>query len=331
MDKGSIPLDRAARHFEAYNRSEGKSPKTVIWYSRVLRYFGDYLKEHNLPDQLENLDVEVVREVILYLQSRKKWPDRQCHVAEQNLRAITVQTYVRALRSFFAWLHREGYTQENILANLRPPKAPQRLAEVLTDDEVARILACLGTETSWGCRDTAILITMLDAGLRLSETANLSMANAHLDEGYLKVMGKGAKERIVPIGGLAQKALLRYVYHFRPQPLNTAQDNLFLTLEGTAMSGNAIQLMMSRISRMSGVKRLHPHLCRHTFATNYLVNGGDVFTLQQILGHTTLEIVRRYVNLSSAHVRIQHRKFSPMGRMKLGTLRLTAPKGRMNA
>jgi site-specific recombinase XerD len=318
MDKGDTPLDRLARHFEAYNRSEGKSPKTVMWYSRVLRYFGDYLKERNLQDRLEGLDVEVVREFVLYLQTRKKWPDRQCHLAEQNLRAISVQTYVRALRGFFAWLHREGYTRENILANLKPPKAPQRLAEVLTNEEVSRILACLDTGTSWGCRDTAILVTMLDTGLRLSEVANLTMANAHLDEAYLKVMGKGAKERIVPIGGFAQKVLLRYVYHFRPEPMNATEDNLFLTIEGGVMSGNAIQLMTGRLSRMSGVKRLHPHLCRHTFATNYLVNGGDVFTLQQILGHTTLEMVRRYVNLASAHVRVQHRKFSPMDRMKLG-------------
>ncbi len=321
MDKGGSPLERLARHFEAHNRSEGKSPKTVIWYSRVLKYFGDYLREHNLPDQLENLDVQVVREFVLYLRTRKKWPDRQCHLAEQNLRAISVQSYVRALRGFFAWLHREGYTRENVVVNLKPPKAPQKLAEVLTDEEVSRILACSGSDTSWGCRDTAVVITMLDTGLRLSEVANLTMANAHIDEGYLKVMGKGAKERIVPIGGLAQKALLRYVYHFRARPLNATEDNLFLTLEGTAMSGNAVQRMMSRLSRMSGVERLHPHLCRHTFATNYLVNGGDVFTLQQILGHTTLEMVRRYVNLASAHVRVQHRKFSPMDRMDLKKFR----------
>lgn len=322
MEESDISLDRLARHFEAHNRSEGKSPQTIIWYSRVLRYFGNYLKEHNLPDHLENLDVEVAREFVLHLQTRKKWPDRQCRLTEQNLRAISVQSYVRALRGFFNWVYREGYTRENILANLKPPRAPRKLAEVLTDEEVSRILACLDTDTSWGCRATAILTTMLDTGLRLSEVANLTMANAHLDEGYLKVMGKGAKERIVPIGGFAQKVLLRYVYHFRPEPTNTSEENLFLTPQGTIMSGNAIQLMIGRLGRMSGVKRLHPHLCRHTFATNYLVNGGDVFTLQQILGHTTLEMVRRYVNLSSAHMRVQHRKFSPMDKMDLKKFRL---------
>lgn len=317
MDNGSIPLERLARHFEAYNRSEGKSHQTVIWYSRVVRYFGDYLKERQLADTLDNLSVDLVRDFVLHLQTRRKWPDRQCHLAEQNLRAISVQTYVRALRGFFNWIYREGYTRENILANLRPPKAPRTLAEVLRDEEVGRILACVDPETSWGSRDSAMLIVMLDTGLRLSEVANLAMANAHLDEGYLKVMGKGAKERMVPIGGVAQKALLRYVYKFRPEPLNASEDTLFLTPEGRAMSANGVQMVIRRLALKSGVKRLHPHLCRHTFATNYLMNGGDVFTLQQILGHTTLEMVRRYVNLASAHVRVQHRKFSPMDRMRL--------------
>jgi len=316
MDNGSIPLERLARHFEAYNRSEGKSHQTVIWYSRVVGYFGDYLKERQLTDTLDNLSVDLVRDFVLHLQTRRKWPDRQCHLAEQNLRAISVQTYVRALRGFFNWIYREGYTRENILANLRPPKAPRTLAEVLRDEEVGRILACIDLETSWGSRDSAMLIVMLDTGLRLSEVANLAMANAHLDEGYLKVMGKGAKERMVPIGGVAQKALLRYVYKFRPEPLNASEDTLFLTPEGRAMSANGVQMVIRRLALKSGVKRLHPHLCRHTFATNYLMNGGDVFTLQQILGHTTLEMVRRYVNLASAHVRVQHRKFSPMDRMK---------------
>jgi len=318
MDNGNIPLERLARHFEAYNRSEGKSHQTVIWYSRVVRYFGDYLKERQLADTLDNLHVDLVRDFVLHLQTRRKWPDRQCHLAEQNLRAISVQTYVRALRGFFNWLYREGYTRENILANLRPPKAPRTLAEVLRDEEVGKILACVDPETSWGSRDSAMLIVMLDTGLRLSEVANLAMANAHLDEGYLKVMGKGAKERMVPIGGVAQKALLRYVYKFRPEPLNASEDTLFLTPEGRAMSANGVQMVIRRLALKSGVKRLHPHLCRHTFATNYLMNGGDVFTLQQILGHTTLEMVRRYVNLASAHVRVQHRKFSPMDRMRLG-------------
>jgi site-specific recombinase XerD len=148
------------------------------------------------------------------------------------------------------------------------------------------------------------------------------MADAQIQEGYLKVMGKGAKERIVPIGGLAQKALQRYVFHFRPEALRSDEDNLFLALDGKAVSGDAVRLIFARLAHKSGVKRFHAHLCRHTFATDYLINGGDVFSLQQILGHASLEMVRRYVTLASAQVRVQHRKFSPMDRMNLGRVKL---------
>src|SRR4030042_1558046 len=126
-------------------------------------------------------------------------------------------------------------------------------------------------------------------------------------------MGKGAKERSVPIGNMAQKILQRYIFHFRSEPMR--EDNVFLTLEGHPLSDNAIRLISKRLSRKSWIRRLHVHLFRHTFATKYLINGGDVFSLQQILGHTTLEMVKRYVTLASAHVRVQHRRFSPMDRM----------------
>jgi site-specific recombinase XerD len=322
LEKGSIPLERLAQHFEAYNRSEGKSPRTVDWYRRVLLYFSGYLNGLGYSTELEDLTLEVVREFILYLQTHRKW-EKHPHIRPRDvqLAAISVQNYVRGLRAFFSWLRREGYTEENILGQLKPPKVPQKLVDVLTEEEVARILGCLDVDTASGSRDMAMAITFLDSGLRLSELTGIRLVDAHIDLGYLKVMGKGAKERIVPIGNVAQKALQRYVFHFRPEPLYEDQDYLFLTLEGKPMTGNAVQLIFARIARRSGVRRLHVHLCRHTFATNYLINGGDVFSLQQILGHTSLEMVRRYVTLASSQVRVQHRKFSPMDRMNLSKVR----------
>ena len=323
LDKSDIPLDRLAQHYEAFNRSEGKSPRTVEWYSQVLTYFGSFLKERNLPNTLGDLDIMVVRDFILYLQTRPRWPDHPfIRPGKGRLSAMSVQNSVRGLRAFFSWLHREGYAEENILADLKPPKAPQKLVEVLTEEETKNIMASLDCNTTSGCRDMALVVTALDTGLRLSELVTLKMTNAHLSEGYLKVMGKGAKERIVPIGNVAQRILQRYVFHFRPESLD-GDGCLFLTLDDGPMSANAVKLIFNRLAQRSGVSRLHPHLCRHTFATNYLINGGDVFSLQQILGHTTLEMVRRYVTLASAQVRVQHRKFSPMDRMSLGKLRVS--------
>jgi site-specific recombinase XerD len=323
LEKSRTPLDKLVRHFEAYNRSEGKSARTVEWYTRVLRFYQRYLEEQGHSTELGALTLDVVREFVLYLQTRRKW-DGHPYIPSPggNLAAISVNNYIRGLRAFFSWLHREGYTEEHILARLKPPKIPQKLVEVLTDADVGSILACLDPNMSSGCRDFTMVITLLDTGLRLSELVGLKMADAHVDEGYLKVMGKGAKERMVPIGSTCQKALQRYIFHFKPEPFYSDQDYVFLTLEGKPMSLNSVKLIFARLAQRSGVSRLHAHLCRHTFATNYLVNGGDVFSLQQILGHTSLEMVRRYVTLASSQVRVQHRKFSPMDRMNLGKSKL---------
>ena len=153
--------------------------------------------------------------------------------------------------------------------------------------------------------------------MRESELCNLPYDDAHIEDGFLKVMGKGSKERILPIGALEQKVLWRYVFHFRPEPENDLNNYLFLTLDGKKLQPNAIKLLLSRWGKRAGVPRLHAHLCRHTFATRFLINGGDVFTLQQILGHSTLEMVKHYVNLASNHVALQHQRFSPLDRLNL--------------
>jgi integrase/recombinase XerC/integrase/recombinase XerD len=161
---------------------------------------------------------------------------------------------------------------------------------------------------------------LLDTGLRIGELINLKMEDIHMDEGYLKVLGKGKKERIVPIGNNAQKALQRYLFRFRPKPINPIINNVFLSQSSKPLTENSMKLMFTRLAKRSGVCRLHAHLCRHTFATRFLINGGDVFSLQQILGHSTLEMVRHYVNLASSHITIQHQKYSPLDRLNLRKL-----------
>jgi integrase/recombinase XerC/integrase/recombinase XerD len=330
LEKGRTSLERLIKHFEAYNRSEGESPRTVDYYTKVLTYYREYLEAQGYSTNLEALTKEVAREFVLHLQTRPKWVGHKNGSSTNgNLSPVSVQTYVRGIRAFFSWLHREGYTEENVLASLKLPKAPRKLIDVLTDEELARILACMDTNTASGCRDTAMIVVYLDSGLRLSELLGLKLADAHIDQCYLKVMGKGAKERIVPIGSLAQRILQRYIYHFRPEPLYNDHDYVFLTLDGKPLSANALKLVFTRLARKSGVKRFHAHLCRHTFASRYLANGGNIFFLQQILGHTSLEMVRRYVTVASEQVAAQHMKFSPMDRMHAVRLKaLKKPKRR---
>ena len=318
VNKDTIELDVLAKHFELYNRTEGKSPQTIRWYNLSLRQFHRFLTESKKATQLDGIGELEVREFILYLQNKRKWQDNPyVPIQRGKLEAISVQTYIRALRAFFNWLYREGYTEENRLARLKPPKAPTKVVEVLSPEEIARVLGSVDTNVACGARDYAILMLLLDTGLRSSELRNAELRDVDIESGYLKVMGKGGKERIVPFGASVQKALLRYLLHFRPEPFNISIQSFFLTLDGRPLSENTLKMVFRRVAGKSGVSRLHPHLCRHTFATHYLINGGDVFSLQQILGHTTLEMVRRYVTLASAQVTVQHRKYSPMDRLSL--------------
>ena len=327
MSKDDAPLDKLILQFDAFNRSEGKTPKTVTWYRTSLRLFMDYLIDSGVSPILGQMSVELVREYVLHLQTRNRFePHPYTPTRDQRLSPISVQGYVRGLKAFFNWLYKEGYSEDHLLQRLNPPKAPRKLIEPLTDVELAAITSAIDPQTSWGGRNMAMVILFLDTGLRLSELLTLDMKDLHLEEGYAKVMGKGQKERIVPFGSSAQKALMKYIYHFRPEALNG--ERVFLNLDGRSMTETGLKLIFRRLAIVSGVTRLHMHLLRHTFAVNYLMNGGDVFTLQQILGHTTLEMVRRYVNLANAHVMIQHKKFSPVDRMNLRQINRAVTFGR---
>lgn len=201
------------------NKAEGQSPKTIDWYSEMLEGFNRFLKSRGLPELLSNFNIELVREFVVYEQERGMSP-------------ATVQCKVRALKAFSTWLNGEGYFDINFMSRLKLPKAPVKFIEPLTNVEIDRLVVYYNPLTAIGCRDIALLILLLDTGLRLNELSILPLQDAHIDEGYLKVMGKGSKERTVPVGALCQKMLWRYTVHFRPQPIVKANDNLFLTLEG---------------------------------------------------------------------------------------------------
>ena len=226
------------------------------------------------------------------------------------------------MKAFSSWLLKEGYTSNNTLTSIRLPKAPIKIVDTLSPDEIEALIDTQNPLTSFGSRNIAILVTLLDTGLRCSELSNLLFENTHIEEGYLKVIGKGAKERLVPIGALTHKVLWRYVLHFRPQPINEANDYLFLTIDGEKLEYNAIRLLLKRWGKKAGIPRLHAHLCRHTYATNYLCYGcGDVFRLQHILGHNTLEMVRRYVHYASTQSLINGKTLSPVDQMGIKKMR----------
>ena len=313
--KPTPTISELISRYELSNMSDGKSPKTVSWYSDILHSFGKYLDTRRQPQNLSSFTIENVRSYILYLRQKSKYEGHP-YTPKQNtlLSPKTIQCHVRGLKAFSTWLNLEGHTGENRLGNLKLPRAPTRIMEPLTPQEIHKVVGSIDKNSSTGARNYAMLVTLFDTGLRASEIANITLGNLNLKDGYIKAMGKGAKERIVPIGKLVQMTLWSYIDKARPASDNCS--NLFLSHSGKPITVNTVKLLFSRLAKSSGVERLHAHLCRHTFAINYLLNGGDVFSLKEILGHTTLAMVNHYLHFTTSQITAQHHKYSPMDKLQ---------------
>ena len=313
VDKGNIELGQLIQHFEVFNRSEGKSPRTVSWYSEALKAFLNWLQLEDRSTKLIDVGEDEARAFVLYLYDKR--------VRGKSLSTHSIANRVRALRGFFSWLAWKGYTKEHALADFKPPKTAKTMIEPLTPQEVNQLFSNINQSTTLGARNAAIIALFLDTGFRLSELVSLKEHDVHLEQRYAKVMGKGAKERMVPFGSECQKLLLHYYYHFRSDPMHPGIDMFFLTLDGYPMTTTAVKSLIKRLSIAAGVPRLHPHLFRHTYATRFLLNGGDVFLLKQNLGHSTLMMVEHYRHIASREAALMSETFSPLDRMNVQELR----------
>jgi integrase/recombinase XerD len=235
VKKNNMELAELVKYYETYNRSEGRSLETVKWYREVLDRFVSWLKFQEKPTNLGSIDQMDVREFILWLREKRH--------NGRTLSSSTVNNRVRALRAFFSWLAREEYTETNILADLKPPKIAKTLIEPLTVEEINNLFSVINQKTVLGARNAAMIMLFLDAGLRLSELLNLQTGDVHLEQRFVKVMGKGSKERIVPFGVSCQKALLHYYHHFRVEPAHAGVDSFFLTLDGYALTVTAMKAL----------------------------------------------------------------------------------------
>jgi integrase/recombinase XerD len=183
----------------------------------------------------------------------------------------------------------------------------------LSQDQVRRLMDVPDRKTFTGIRDYTIMSLLLDTGLRLSEVKGLRTGDLHFNENYLKVMGKGAKERVVPLQGKLKKLLKEYL-SYRGK---LEHDTVFAGIDNNPITTRNIQNRLSIIAQKAGVTeiRTSPHTWRHTFARMYIVNGGDPFSLKKILGHNSWEMVHRYVNMFGGEVPAQHQKASPLSHL----------------
>jgi len=196
MDKTTLSLTTLIDEYITTCRLEGKSPKTIRGYRekllRFARAVGGTLADFSLPR---------VRDYIASVQKARKYEGHPYQlVGDEPVSMMTVRNHVRILTAFAAWLEREEYTKSNLLARLRAPKAPRKVMQTLTPEEISSMLACFNTNTATGCKNAAIVCLFLDTRLRCAELLQFKLPDLHLEDGWLKVMGKGQKERIVPFG-----------------------------------------------------------------------------------------------------------------------------------
>ena len=325
-----LTLSRVLEYYFTTLEIEGKSPNTIEWYRQKLDGFHEFLAESNGQVLVRDLSLDDGRAFVKSLMDRETIYEGHPMREEVNkpLSTQTIHGYVRTMRAFASWLEEEGYTESNVFKRMKPPKLPEVLIEPLTENEIRQILVVIPRGTPEGVRNYAVVLLFLDTGIRLSELANLEIDNIDFGAGEFKVFGKGSRERLVPIGYTAKRAVLSYTEGHRPEPANPTERRLFLTVAGDHMNNNSIGKVVQRLGRRSEVFRLHPHLFRHTFAVRYLKNGGDVFSLQKILGHRSLEMTRRYVHLAETDVKEKHRLFSPVDNLGLASGRRGRPRRR---
>ena len=306
-------ISEALTAYRICAKAEGRSPKTLDWITSSVRYFREFLGG---DADIGTLTANDLRRFIIALQSSHRYSKHPCVRPQQDkLSAQSVETYARAIRAFFGFLHREGLILDNPLQKVKMPKVPKKLVLTFTERELQELLSQPDKSTDRGFRDYTLLLTFADTAARLSEVANLNVDDVDLENGYLRVTGKGAKERFVPFGQKVAKALLKYKLKHRPQPL--ANDRFFLTVDGRPLDPRRIQKIMVEYGNKAGLKRCYAHKLRHTSSVMYLRNGGDPFSLQRKLGHSSLQMTRHYANLADSDVKAKHMKFGVVDRLKV--------------
>jgi len=182
---------------------------------------------------------------------------------------------MRSIRAFWSWLVEEEVIASNPFSRLKIPKPPKKITATFSPYQIELLLGVMSSSAE-GYRDMVIILALLDTGLRVNELINLKIDNVWLEEGLIKVLGKGNKERLVPIGKQIRKLLWRYITQYRPEPARPNLDNLFLTRDGRPLTKNRVDSIIKRYGKIAGLTgvRCSPHTLRHTFAIDYLRNGG---------------------------------------------------------
>jgi len=273
---------------------KGFSLNTLLSYRRDLEKFVSFLEKRNI-----SIIDATSKDIKLYLQDLAR-----------ELKPASVARNLAAIRSFYKYLLREKMVGENPALDVDGPKLGLKLPEILSYEEIDLLLKAPDLSTWEGVRDRAMLELLYATGLRVSELINLELPNLYLDERYVKILGKGAKMRIVPFGEVAAHYLNQYLALRAKRKSNSLK--LFITRKGSGFTRQGFWKMLKRYGQKAGIaKNLTPHLIRHSFATHLLENGADLRIVQELLGHSFIETTQIYTHLTTRKLREVFRKAHP--------------------
>ncbi|HNY66675.1 MAG TPA: site-specific tyrosine recombinase XerD [Deltaproteobacteria bacterium] len=233
---------------------------------------------------------------------------------ERRLKSTSISRKLSALRQFYRFLLEEGGIRKDPTREMASPKRGRYLPQVLSTEEVGRLLNAPDPSTPLGIRDKAMIELLYATGLRVSELVGLKVHMLNLHVGYLLCRGKGSKERLVPIGESAMKWVKEYMALARPSLAKDTSDVLFFSSRGTAMTRQNFWYMIQRYAHGAGImKHISPHVLRHSFATHLLAGGADLRSVQMMLGHADISTTQIYTHVNAARLKEIHERFHPRG------------------
>jgi integrase/recombinase XerD len=297
--------------FLQYLRHErGQSDNTAKTYAALLGKFTNWAEKEKLTAWTQ---VELKHLMAFLQHERIRPPADEPKESTKRLSGESVYLEIAALRAFYKFAENEKLLPANLAENLSLPRRWKRLPKALSHDEINRLLLPESPATPQNLCDQAILELAYASGLRLSELKNLRLEQLHTDAGFINVIGKGNKERVVPVGRKAIEALHRYLEAGRPKLVTPkSPGNVFLSRRGTPFAAVTLWLRIKNRVRRTGVERnITPHMLRHSFATHLLEHGADLRVIQELLGHANISTTEVYTHVTGNRLREIHRKFHP--------------------
>ncbi len=299
--------------FLQYVRHErGQSAHTQKTYAGLLNRFVGWAEKQNLTDWKQ---VQLSHLMKFLQHERERAVANEEKNSARRLSSESIYVEIAALRAFFKFAENERHLPLNVAENLSLPRRWKRLPKALTSAEIEKLVEPEKPSTPKSLCDDAILELAYASGLRLAELCNVRLEQLHLDAGFINVIGKGNKERVVPVGKKAVESLNRYIESGRAKlvtPRSTA--NVFLTKRGTPFATVTMWLRIKNRVRRAGISRnVTPHMLRHSFATHLLERGADLRVIQELLGHASISTTEVYTHVAGNRLREVHRKFHPRG------------------